>query len=142
MPMQPMRRVSIVTCVASAIVLLLTACRQGEETHARPPHMLYELHSSDPGLGPASTNSAIIRGHLPAGDLRSIAVVVGRIPGISHEIKSISAVWDEAPVAAKVRVADYTLYLVRSHERGWEISTAGLTSSDSWSDSESRTNGQ
>jgi hypothetical protein len=116
-------------------LLLSVGCGRWERKSEQPPRLLNELYSSDPTLPPASTNGIIIRGTMPAHELHAIAVVVGRIPNITHRIKEIMIVWEEAAVAARVYVDDYVVFLVKTRTRGWEVATVGLRSTDSWPES-------
>jgi hypothetical protein len=63
---------------------------------------------------------------LPVGisdaDKSQIHQLVGRIPGITYEVLSVSACWDDIPVALRLRVREGFLFLVKDDRGAWVLS--------------------
>jgi hypothetical protein len=51
-----------------------------------------------------------------------IRQLVGRIPNITHEVLSVSACWDDIPVAVRLRVPEGFVFLVKGDQGVWVLS--------------------
>ena len=84
--------------------------------------------SAENRSSPASLEGAAGIQGFDEGDLKSIAGLIGRIEGISHQVFRLEKCFEDFIVAVKVYVPERIIYCTRNADAEWEVVTIARVS--------------
>jgi hypothetical protein len=111
----------LVFCLAS---LFLPSCRVGERERINIGRDVVELLPVSQAR-PVKTNSVAFSATLSGVDFAGICMALGQVPTLELSLERVDIAWPEFPLAARVSVPGYRVYLVKSGENGqWQVKNA------------------